>query len=487
MLPKPLSFAPLSSLVLSLLGLSLQSRGVPLNARHTPSDLNSNIQNVQQAFNDAKIVGSVVPSFDPTAALSPIYVDSSSLDPSSSGIQFVPGGNLTTAQTMNQPEFWLTYNDASLLNDRFVIALVDPDAPTPGDQSLAQIRHFIGGDYVISSTQPSGTARLTNLSAGLAEYVAPGPPEDSAPHRYTFLVYKQPPNFSEVAPSLVNSSTALEAIVKFNLSSFAESTGLGEPIAGTFFFEGPEGSTVSNEDCALEDVTSMPSGVAPSAVKQSFEDAGIVADVIGDFEPTSVLDVAFPGDESPVYVITGGNLTKNETSLLPSFWLTYDDPSLLNETFIITMVDPDAPTPQNRSLAEVRHLVLADVRINGSASEGTALLSNSTPALSEYLAPGPLAPSDPHRYVFLVWKQPEGFDTAAVAASFDPAVPVGFDVSEFASTYSLGSPVAGNFFFEGPTESTEADSGAANAAYGNLRRIRHTLLASLLVISVAFF
>ncbi|THU92231.1 PEBP-like protein, partial [Dendrothele bispora CBS 962.96] len=133
----------------------------------------------------------------------------------------------------------------------FVIALIDPDAPTPDDPKFAQVRHFIGGDYVISSTQPSGTARLTNLSNALAEYVSPGPPDDSPPHRYTFLVYAQPPDFSSVAPTLVNSSTSLDAIVNFNISSFVSAAGLREPIAGTLFYEGPQNSTdaVSNGQC----------------------------------------------------------------------------------------------------------------------------------------------------------------------------------------------------------------------------------------------
>lgn len=69
----------------------------------------------------------------------------------------------------------------------------------------------------------------------------------------------------------------------------------------------------------------------------------------------------------------------------------------VNETFVLAMVDPDAPTPGNTSLAEIRHLILGDLHLNGSASSGTALLVNSTPALSDYISPGPPNGSDPHR------------------------------------------------------------------------------------------
>ncbi|KAF5347065.1 hypothetical protein D9758_011655 [Tetrapyrgos nigripes] len=429
--------------------------------------LGTGLQNTKQAFNDAKLVGSdnVPSSFDPKALLSPVYT----IDGTASnikGITFTPGANLTTNQTTNEPEFWLTYDDSSLLNDRFVIAFVDPDAPNPDDPSAANVRHFIGGDFIISSTQSSGTARLTNLSAALAEYVSPGPPPDSPPHRYTVLLYKQPLDFAQTAPPLINSSTALEAIVNFNLSSFVEATGLGEPLAGSFFFEGPQGTSVSNEGNAMHDAQPMPvgQGMSTETMKQAFGDAAIVPDVLGQFEPEAVLSVAYnPAEDHPVYVVSGGNLTGNETSFMPSFWLTFQDMSLLNSTFIITMIDPDAPSPQNRSLSQVRHLVLADVHINGSASEGTvtAQLTNSSAALSEYLAPAP--PAGTHRYIFLLWKAPGGFDKSAVASSFNP-VPTGFNVSEFAETFGLGSPVAGTFFFEAPaSEASGNASGDKNA------------------------
>ncbi|THU92230.1 PEBP-like protein [Dendrothele bispora CBS 962.96] len=210
----------------------------------------------------------------------------------------------------------------------------------------------------------------------------------------------------------------------------------------------------------------MPTELDPEKVKEDFEKSGLVPDVVETFEPKAVLDVAFSGEESPVYVVEGGNLTVNQTALMPTFWLTYNDPSLLNQTFIVTMVDPDAPTPQNRSLAQVRHLVLADVRINGSGSEGVALLTNSTPALSEYIPPGPPAGSDPHRYTFLLWNQPPTFDRASASASFDPAAPVGFNVSQFASQNGLGQPVAGTFFFEGPDSNTGDITGATSANNG---------------------
>ena len=76
--------------------------------------------------------------------------------------------------------------------------------------------------------------------------------------------------------------------------------------------------------------------------------------------------------------------------------LTSDNTTLANETFVLIMVDPDAPTPQNTSLSQIRHLLAGSLRPNGSLAQG-AVLVNSTPAVSDYIQPSPPPGSDPHR------------------------------------------------------------------------------------------
>lgn len=59
-----------------------------------------------------------------------------------------------------------------------VIAVVDLDPPTPQNTSLAQIRHFLGGNYFASET-----GELTNTTAAISEFLQPSPPNGSEPHR----------------------------------------------------------------------------------------------------------------------------------------------------------------------------------------------------------------------------------------------------------------------------------------------------------------
>ncbi|KAF9468739.1 phosphatidylethanolamine-binding protein, partial [Collybia nuda] len=112
----------------------------------------------------------------------------------------------------------------------YVVATVDPDAPTPQMPTSAQIRHFLGGNFHMSSD----SRRLTNSTPAISEFLQPTPPAGSDAHRYIFLLFRQSRAFS--TETLVTPTTPISL---FNISSFAAATGLGEPIAGTFMLVAP--------------------------------------------------------------------------------------------------------------------------------------------------------------------------------------------------------------------------------------------------------
>ena len=67
---------------------------------------------------------------------------------------------------------------------RYTLLLVDPDAPTPDDPKFAYWRHWVVSGLTPSSKSSSGQA--------LTQYLAPGPKDESKPHRYLFLVFREP-------------------------------------------------------------------------------------------------------------------------------------------------------------------------------------------------------------------------------------------------------------------------------------------------------
>ena len=81
------------------------------------------------------------------------------------------------------------------------------------------------------------------------------------------------------------------------------------------------------------------------------------------------------------------------------FAIKFPTPAQRRESFVVAMVDLDAPTPQNPNVSEIRHFLGGNFKLDSEAPGhiGLSLLSNSTPALSNFLQPTPPAGSDPHR------------------------------------------------------------------------------------------
>lgn len=61
----------------------------------------------------------------------------------------------------------------------YVIASVDPDAPTPENPSVAQIRHYLGGNFKTVSRRGD----LKNDTEAITEFLQPSPPSYSSAHR----------------------------------------------------------------------------------------------------------------------------------------------------------------------------------------------------------------------------------------------------------------------------------------------------------------
>ncbi|KAL7924349.1 phosphatidylethanolamine-binding protein [Trichoderma austrokoningii] len=125
-----------------------------------------------------------------------------------------------------------------------------------------------------------------------------------------------------------------------------------------------------------------------------------------EFTPTTRLGVNFDGREVDL-----GNLFRvREVKLAPfvSFEAEPGDSSA-DASYMLLLIDPDAPTPDDPKFAYWRHWVLPGLKPLASA-EG--IVAQTKPVLTEYLAPGPKDDSKPHRYLFLLFREPHGLDLA---------------------------------------------------------------------------
>ncbi|KAF4575107.1 hypothetical protein EYR36_006463 [Pleurotus pulmonarius] len=223
-------------------------------------------QRAADAFTQGHVVPDVLPSFSPLASIDVVFTDPTNMQQ----LNVTPGMNLTMTrkfsfvfedtqvpdttpvppETSMQPQFFLNTTNTTLANGTFVLAIVDPDAPTPQNTSISQFRHMLGGDFRVNAT--GGV--LMNTSAALSDFVPPTPPAGSDPHRYVILLFNQSASFDTNAPALVNASTPR---TNFNISMFASALQLGTPVAGTFFLTGPDNSSTASG--------AAPSSTAPAA------------------------------------------------------------------------------------------------------------------------------------------------------------------------------------------------------------------------------
>jgi len=127
-------------------------------------------------------------------------------------------------------------------------------------------------------------------------------------------------------------------------------------------------------------------------VAKQLVDGGIVGDVLPeDFELKIEVGVKFPAGKK---VTVGKELPLAAVLSLPT--VTFPtDPSTF---YTIIMVDPDAPSRDNPINGEYRHFVCAN-------TPGTEILKSEV--LQEWAPPSPPSGSGLHRYVFLVYEQPE--------------------------------------------------------------------------------
>lgn len=81
---------------------------------------------------------------------------------------------------------------------KYTLLLIDPDAPTPDDPKFAYWRHWVVSSITIPAASGAGTEDSTSKGKTLTEYLGPGPKDESKPHRYLFLLYREPESLKEL-------------------------------------------------------------------------------------------------------------------------------------------------------------------------------------------------------------------------------------------------------------------------------------------------
>ncbi|ORY55699.1 phosphatidylethanolamine-binding protein [Pseudomassariella vexata] len=156
--------------------------------------------------------------------------------------------------------------------------------------------------------------------------------------------------------------------------------------------------------------------------------AGLIPE---NFTPTTQLGVSFAGKAVEV----GNFFCAGECKQPPSISFAAEPDALPKMSYTLILADPDAPTPDDPKFAFWRHWVVPG--LHPLSGENT-VVAETKPALTAYLGPGPKDESKPHRYLFLLFREPESLDLSKEDVGGEEFVQRrSFKPAEFAETHGL--------------------------------------------------
>ncbi|KAJ7752631.1 phosphatidylethanolamine-binding protein [Mycena metata] len=176
---------------------------------------------ITTALAKGRIIPDVLGQFQPTAFLSIVLPSG----PAAIGAEVALSESETIKAAPSDEDVGadgLVKNEA-----RCTLAMLDPDAPSAAQPTSSQFRHWVREP----NAEFAGPAVQTTTAANT--YRPPGPPKGSGLHRYTFILFREPPNFSlpEGASELNDN---VEARRRWDAVKFGERNGL-QIVGATYY------------------------------------------------------------------------------------------------------------------------------------------------------------------------------------------------------------------------------------------------------------
>ncbi|ODM19736.1 hypothetical protein SI65_04722 [Aspergillus cristatus] len=163
-------------------------------------------------------------------------------------------------------------------------------------------------------------------------------------------------------------------------------------------------------------------------------------------DPSKVLGVTVGSHN----VTPGQFIPRGEAQSIPEITFTN---TTANKTYLLVSIDLDGPFPSFSILSPILHWIQPSLHPTPSNDGTITTLKANVPFIANWIGPEPPPGSGPHRYVFLLYEQPEGFEGAAGKYRPEGGKEMGiwgrvrFDLDGFEREVGLGKAVAANYFF----------------------------------------
>jgi len=178
-------------------------------------------------------------------------------------------------------------------------------------------------------------------------------------------------------------------------------------------------------------------GLEIEAIEAHFDQSGIVPSLLSSFDPDALLTVTYPGIGA---ISPGQPLQEEQVAPTPVISITPANSSVsLTGNFTLAMVDADK-VGTDESGGVTRHWLVNFVTISG-----TTLSNTSAVVVTQYGGPAPPPGSGAHRYVILLYTQPEDFHPPAEFSGTNIGISK-FNLTTYVQDSGLVGPIAGMYY-----------------------------------------
>jgi len=180
-----------------------------------------------------KVINDVIPystAFGPEVFFSVVWEDNNTDVPK-------PGLTLDRELTVKQPKIKIHPLFAPEGDFTYTLVVTDPDAPSREDPKFREFRHWVVSDLklpVVHASDVRGTYVTTSGNA-ITPWYPPEPPAGSGPHRYVFLLFREPADGVDIPKDAVERKAEASARQKWKAIKFGDKYNM-KLVGATFFF-----------------------------------------------------------------------------------------------------------------------------------------------------------------------------------------------------------------------------------------------------------
>ncbi|PSN70249.1 PEBP-like protein [Corynespora cassiicola Philippines] len=148
--------------------------------------------------------------------------------------------------------------------------------------------------------------------------------------------------------------------------------------------------------------------------------------------------------------------TRDAVRNAPTFSIASSISKSPSAKYVVIALDLDAPIPTLPVASPILHGLMVDlVPESGADADGWIKLTPATNPAAPWLPPNPPPISSPHRYVLMIWEQPEGLSNDIARSKLELSDKltlwnrIRWDQDACEHKLGLGKVLGGNFFLVG--------------------------------------